>query len=211
MVIAGRINVDLTASLRRAGARTVGLSGIDAGLITAVRRPPVTVRENGEERTVDFGNVGDVREVNPDVLEHLLAGGYTPVIACLGASADGAPLNINADVLAETLASALKAKKLIFMTDQPGVLRDIKDRTTLLPFADLNDLQGLLDSGAIAGGMKLKVEACLRAATNGVKRTHIIDGTAKDSLLLEVFTGEGCGTMIVGEREKQIYQEKELV
>jgi len=210
MVIAGRINVDLVAALRRAGARPVGISGIDAGLILADRRPPVLMRENGAERTVDFGNVGDIREVHTEVLDHLLAGGYTPVISCLGATEDGSPLNINADILAETLAATLKAKKLVYMTDQPGVLRDLKDRSTLLPFADLADLKDLLESGAIAGGMKLKVEACLRAATNGVKRTHIIDGTAKDSLLVEVFTGEGCGTMIVGEREKQIYQEKEL-
>lgn len=212
MVIAGRVSVDLLSALRGKGARAVGLSGIDAGLIVADRRPPVAVRgDDGAERSVDFGLVGDIRTVNPEILDHLLAGGYMPVVSCLAAAEDGSALNINADTAAEALATALGAKKLIFLTDQRGVLRDLRDPSTLLPFADQNDLTSLLESGAVAGGMRLKVEACLRAATNGVKRTHIIDGTVKDSLLTEVFTGEGCGTMIVGSREKQIYQENELV
>jgi len=209
MTYAGKVNVEMVSALRRHSVRAVGLTGIDAGLVLANRRPPVVVRDDdGKEQLVDFGNVGDITRVDTGILTHLLEGGYMPAVSCLGADEKGNPLNINADNIAEALAVALQAKKLIFLTDQAGVLRDRNSPATLVPFADAQDLAGLLETGVISGGMRLKVEACIRAATNGVKRTHIIDGTAPFSLLMEVFTGEGCGTMIVGEREKQIYQEE---
>jgi acetylglutamate kinase len=113
--------------------------------------------------------------------------------------------NVNADTVAEALATALRAQKLIFLTGAPGVLRDRNDPSTLVTFADPDDLTELMRTGALAGGMRPKVEACIRAATNGVERTHIIDGRAPDALLLEVFTGSGCGTMIVGRKEKATY------
>lgn len=211
MVYAGKVNVDLVARLRGKGARPVGLSGVDAGLIRAHRRPPVALTDDdGVEQQVDFGNVGDIDAVDTGILETLLEGDFMPVVCCLGGDEQGGPLNINADTLAEALAVAMGANKLLFLTDRAGVLRDASDPSTLVPFADASDLQELLESGIIAGGMRPKVEACLRAATGGVQRTHIIDGTACDSLLVELFTGEGCGTMIVGKREKQRYQEKEL-
>lgn len=211
MVFAGQLNVDLLSALRWAGARPIGLSGIDAGLILATRRPPVRVTDDaGVEREVDFGHVGEIRQVNAAVLVDLLERGYLPVIASLGADEEGRPLNINADTLAEAIAAAMHAKKLIYLTDRPGILRDPRNPSTLVPFAEAKDLQTLLETGVVSGGMRPKVEACIRAATNGVKRTHIIDGAASDSLLTEIFTGEGCGTMIVGEREKQAYQEHEL-
>jgi acetylglutamate kinase len=115
-------------------------------------------------------------------------------------------LNVNADTLAEVLASALGAKKLIYLTGAPGLLRDADDPSSLVAFASPEDLQAMLASGAVKGGMRPKVEACLRAVNGGVRRTHIIDGRTPDALLLELFTGGGSGTMIVGSREKRDYE-----
>jgi acetylglutamate kinase len=211
MVYAGRLNVDLLAVLRRHGVRGVGLSGIDAELVTARRRPPVPVRDDdGSERLVDFGEVGDIEKVDPAVLSALLAPGYVPVVASLAADAMGRPLNVNADTLAEALATALQAKKLIFLTSAPGVLRDPTDESSLVAFAVPEDLTPFLETGAIRGGMRPKVEACIRAVTNGVRRTHIIDGRVPDSLLVEIFTGHGCGTMVVARKDLDEYTEREL-
>jgi acetylglutamate kinase len=206
MVYAGQLNVDLLASLRAHEAQAVGLSGVDADLITAHRRPPVSVVDDGGiTRTVDYGHVGDLDRVDPRVLHTLLADRFLPVVASLAGDGEGNVFNVNADTVAEALAVALRAQKLIFLTGAPGVLRDREDPSTLIAFADPDDLAGLLASGVIAGGMRPKVEACIRAATGGVERTHIIDGRVADALLLEVFTGAGCGTMIVGRKEKATY------
>ncbi len=211
MVYAGRLNVDLLAVLRRHGVRGVGLSGVDADLVTARKRPPVQVRDDdGSERLVDFGEVGDIEKVDAAVLKALLEAGYVPVVASLAADASGRPLNVNADTLAEALASALQAKKLIFLTSAPGVLRDPGDESSLLAFAVPDDLAPFLETGAIRGGMRPKVEACIRAVTNGVRRTHIIDGRVADSLLVELFTGHGCGTMVVARKDLDEYTEHEL-
>ena len=211
MVYAGRLNVDLLAMLRAEGVRGVGLSGIDADLVTARRRPPVPVRDDdGLERVVDFGEVGDIEKVDPAVLTALLAAGYVPVVASLAADAGGRPLNVNADTLAEALASALQAKKLMFLTSAPGVLRDATDESSLVAFAVPDDLQPLLESGVIRGGMRPKVEACIRAVGSGVRRTHIIDGRVPDALLVEIFTGHGCGTMVVARKDLDEYTEHEL-
>jgi acetylglutamate kinase len=212
MTFAGKVNVELLSALRRQGAMAVGLSGIDADLILANRRPPVSILDDdGAKRNVDFGHVGDVKSVNTMILNDLLDKGYLPVVASLGADDKGRPLNINADTMAEAIATSMQAKKLMYLTDQSGILRDPHDPSTLIPFADSQDLQSLIASGVVSGGMRPKVEACIRASTSGVKRTHIIDGAAPDSLLTEILTGEGCGTMIVGEREKKLYQEQKLV
>jgi acetylglutamate kinase len=209
MAIAGQVNVDLVAALRRRGARPVGLTGLDGGMLLADRRPPrAVVVDDGVEHVVDFGHVGDIRRVDATLLDRLLDGGCLPVVACLAGDEQGRPLNVNADAVAEALAAEMKAKKLIFLTDAPGVLRDANDPSTIVPFADAEDLAGLLASGAVNGGMRLKVEACERATAAGVKRTHIIAGTMPSSLLVETFTGEGCGTMIVSEREKHTYEEE---
>ena len=206
MVIAGQLNTTLLSTLRAEGIAVVGLTGIDAGLITARKRPPVQIKDDaGIERTVDFGHVGDIVRVDPRVITTLLDAGMVPVIGSLAGDDSGAVYNINADTLAEALAVALRAQKLIFLTSAPGVLRDVRDPSTLVAFADPDDLGALLQSGAIAGGMRPKVEACIRAATSGVERTHILDGRAADGLLFEVFTGAGCGTMIVGRKEKATY------
>lgn len=202
MVCAGQLNVAVLSALRGHRVQAVGLSGVDGDLLTARRRPPVTVTDDaGTTREVDFGHVGDIEHVDPHVLRTLLDGRLVPVVASLAGDEDGRVYNVNADTVAEALAVALAAQKLIFLTGAPGVLRDRHDPATLLTFADPGDLAELMASGALAGGMRPKVEACIRAATRGVERTHIIDGRAPDALLLEVFTGVGCGTMIVGRKE----------
>lgn len=206
MVYAGLLNTDLLAALREHEIQAVGLSGVDADLLTARRRPPVrVVDDNGTAREVDFGHVGDIELADPRVLTTLLDARFVPVVASLAGDGDGNVYNVNADTVAESLAVALKAQKLIFLTGAPGVLRDRDDPTSLVTFADPDELAALMASGALSGGMRPKVEACIRAATGGVERTHIIDGRTPDSLLLEVFTGAGCGTMIVGRKEKATY------
>jgi acetylglutamate kinase len=206
MVYAGQLNVDLLAALREHKVQAVGLSGIDADLLTAHRRPPVSVvDDDGRTVQVDYGHVGDIDRVDPRILVTLMEARFLPVVASLAGDDDGEVYNVNADTVAESLAVALRAQKLIFLTGAPGVLRDRNDPATLVTFADPDDLAGLMASGALAGGMRPKVEACIRAATSGVERTHIIDGRAPDALLFEVFTGAGCGTMIVGRKEKATY------
>ncbi len=206
MVYGGQLNIDLLAALREHRLQAVGLSGVDADLLTARRRPPVNVVDDaGASRTVDYGHVGDIVRVDTHVLTTLMDARCVPVIASLAGDDEGNVYNVNADTVAESVAVALQALKLIFLTGAPGVLRDRTDPTTLVTFADPDDLEGLMASGALAGGMRPKVEACIRAATSGVERTHIIDGRAPDALLLEVFTGAGCGTMIVGRKEKATY------
>lgn len=206
MVYHGTLNVALLSALRAHEVQAVGLSGVDGDLITAHRRPPVTVVDDaGQTVKVDYGHVGDIDRVDPRVLETLMAARFVPVVASLAGDEDGRVYNVNADTVAESLAVALRAQKLVFMTGAPGVLRDRTDPSTLITFADPDDLASLMQSGALAGGMRPKVEACIRAATGGVERTHIIDGRAPDALLLEVFTGAGCGTMIVGRKEKATY------
>jgi len=206
MVYAGQVNVDLLAALREHRVQAVGLSGVDAELITAHRRPPVSVVDDaGAAVRVDYGYVGDIDRVDPRVLVALMDARMVPVVASLAGGENGEIFNVNGDTVAESLAVALRAQKLIFLTGAPGVLRDRNDPSTLVTFADPDDLAGLMANGALSGGMRPKVEACIRAATGGVERTHIIDGRAPDALLLEVFTGAGCGTMIVGRKEKATY------
>ena len=206
MVYAGQINVNLLAALRDHRVQAVGLSGVDAELITAHRRPPVSVVDDaGATVRVDYGHVGDIDRVDPRVLVTLMEARMVPVVASLAGGEGDEVFNVNADTVAEALAVALRAQKLIFLTGAPGVLRDRNDPSTLVTFADPDDLAGLMANGALGGGMRPKVEACIRAATGGVERTHIIDGRAPDALLLEVFTGSGCGTMIVGRKEKATY------
>jgi acetylglutamate kinase len=206
LVYAGQINVDLLAALREHRVQAVGLSGVDAELITAHRRPAVSVVDDaGATVRVDYGHVGDIDRVDPRVLVTLMDARMVPVVASLAGGEDGQVYNVNADTVAESLAVALRAQKLIFLTGAPGVLRNRNDPSTLVTFADPDDLSGLMANGVLTGGMRPKVEACIRAATGGVERTHIIDGRASDALLLEVFTGAGCGTMIVGRKEKATY------
>lgn len=211
MVYAGSLNTDVVAALRENEVQAVGLTGVDGHLLTARRRPPVQVRtDEGTVETVDFGHVGDIEGADPRLLVTLMQARFVPVVASLAGDDDGNVYNVNADTVAETIAVALKAQKLIFMTGAPGVLRDRDNPASLVTFADPDDLKELMATGALAGGMRPKVESCIRAATSGVERTHIIDGRAPDSLLLEVFTGAGTGTMIVGRKEKATYLDVDL-
>jgi acetylglutamate kinase len=211
MVFAGTVNLDVLCALLHHGVQAVGLSGVDAELLTATRRPPVQVTDDaGRVRTVDYGHVGDIQETDVRVLTALLEQRFVPVVASLAGDREGRVYNVNADTVAERLAVALRAQKLIFLTGVPGVLRDRNDPASLVTFADPDDLAQLMQDGALAGGMRPKVEACVRAATSGVERTHIIDGRAPDSLLAEVFTGAGSGTMIVAQKEKATYVGAEL-
>lgn len=206
MVYRGLLNTDLVSALRRHGVQAAGVSGVDGDLLTAHRRLPIrVVDDSGESRVVDYGHVGDIDKVDPRLLLSLMDARFVPVVSSLAGDNEGNVYNVNADTVAESLAIALKAQKLIFLTGAPGVLRDRNDPSTLVTFADPDDLAELIASGALAGGMKPKVEACIRAATGGVERTHIIDGRVPDSLLFEVFTGAGFGTMIVGRKEKATY------
>ena len=211
MVYGGSLNLDVLSALGAHEVRGVGVSGVDGGLVTARRRPVVQVRDDaGTVRPVDYGDVGDVADVDPSLLRTLLDARYVPVVASLAAGPGGSPLNVNADTMAEALAVALGAKKLVYLTGVPGVLRDSSDPSSVVSFADPADLEALLAAGAIGGGMRPKVEACLRAVHGGVRRTHIIDGRLADALLVELFTGAGSGTMIVGRREMADYREHEL-
>lgn len=206
MVYAGLLNTDLLSALREHRVQPVGLTGVDADLLTAHRRPPVeVVDDDGTSKRVDFGHVGDLDRVDVRVLTTLMDARFVPVVASLAGDDEGNVYNVNADTVAEAIAAALHAQKLIYLTGAPGVLRDRTDPSTLVTFADPDDLAELMQSGALAGGMRPKVEACIRAATGGVERTHIVDGRHPDALLLEVFTGSGCGTMIVGRKEKATY------
>lgn len=197
MVFAGSVHMDLLAELRAAGMACVGLTGVDAGLLHATRRPPTTLPDG---TSADFGLVGDIATVDPAILSHLLAGGYTPVVAPLSGNDDGAVYNTNADTIAAALASALGAEKLFFMLKVPGVLRDVSNPATLVPLATIADLDAMVADGSLAGGMLPKFAAIRAALAGGVRSVHLVSGLAPDALLAEVFTNEGSGTMVVAER-----------
>lgn len=196
MIFNGKLNTDVLAALRKHKVPGVGLSGVDGGLINAVRRPATRVvdEENGAIREVDFGLVGDVVSVDPAVIHHLLNGSFVPVVSALAGGSQGEVYNVNADTIAAQLACALKAEKLIVLTDVDGVLADADDPASLISALDYRRLEEMLSS--VKGGMKAKLEACRLALKGGVARTHIISGMRPDSLLIEIFTNEGCGTLI---------------
>lgn len=204
MTFAGAVNSNLLAAFRKAKVPAIGLSGVDGALITAHRRPakPVTDPSTGETREVDFGFVGDVDFINVGVLEHLLAGDFVPVICSLAADAAGQIYNVNADTIAARIAVEIHAAKYFSVTTVDGVMDDIRDPHTLHSYLDLEEVESLIRSGVISGGMLPKLSACLDALRGGVPRVHVINGAAPDTLLCEVFTNEGCGTLIVAQRER---------
>ena len=200
MVFAGKINTELLSALHKHGGRGVGLSGIDGGLVRAHKRPVATVMDKGKPKEVDFGYVGDVDGVDPTVVLHLMAKGFIPVVSSLGADEQGTILNINADTIAAELASAVAAEKLIIMTNVPGVYRNFSDKQSLISTMRPAEVRRMVETGAAGDGMGPKLEACVRAVEHGVHEAHIIDGMTRHSLLLEIFTNTGVGTMIVPER-----------
>jgi acetylglutamate kinase len=205
MALAGTVNTDLVASFRRVHLPAVGMTGIDGRLLTAQRRPkrPVTDPSTRETREVDFGHVGDLARVDASVLRHLLDGGFVPVICSLAADEEGQVLNVNADTVGSWLAVEMRAAKFFLVTTVDGVMRDVRDRSTLLSYLDLDELHNLIDSGVIDGGMLPKLAACEHALRNGVPRVHIVSGGIPDTLMSEVFTNEGCGTLLVLRRGEQ--------
>ncbi len=195
MVLNGLINTRILAACRELGIDAVGLSGVDAGLVRANRRPPVQV--DGE--SVDYGFVGDIVSIDPTVIRKELEAGLMPVVSPLSADDAGTVLNINADTVAAAIAAELGAEKLILATGAPGILRDVRDPQSLISYIDRTELGKLRDSGAIADGMLPKVAAIEAALAKGVARVHVVSFKLADSLLLEVFTNEGTGTLVVND------------
>jgi acetylglutamate kinase len=199
MVLNGQINTRILAACRDLDVPAVGISGVDAGLIKAHKRPPVEVE--GENGTVDYGYVGDIDEVDPGIVFKQLDSGIMPVISPLSADASGTLLNINADTVASALAVALGAEKLILATGAPGILEDEKDPRSLISYIDLTGLRRLREQGRLTTGMLPKATAIEAAIRGGVPRVHVISHKLQDSLLLEVFTNEGTGTLVVNDVE----------
>jgi acetylglutamate kinase len=197
MVLVGKINTDIVSKLNTHGCKAAGLSGKDGKLLVARKKAPQKVIRDGVEKEVDLGLVGETEGVNQEIIEILTSQGYIPVVSPIGLSRDGNSLNLNADTVAGEIANALEAKKLLILTDVPGVMRDVKDEKSLLQEIKAQEVDGLIEKGIIKGSMIPKVKACLRALDGGLEKAHIIDGRVKHSLLLELFTDEGIGTMIV--------------
>ena len=189
MVLTGKLNKDIVGLLLKEGGNAVGLSGIDSGLLRAKK-----INKDG----IDYGYVGEVTEVNPEIIKSLLQANVIPVIStvALGEDEDSSCYNINADTAAAKIAVALKAEKFVQLTNVPGVLKDVNDINSLIQRIPMQSVPQLIESGIVAGGMIPKVECCMIALKGGVPRTHIIDGRVPHSLLLEMFSHRGVGTMI---------------
>ncbi|HHU29932.1 MAG: acetylglutamate kinase [Bacillota bacterium] len=192
MVLTGKVNREIVALMNRYGGKAVGLSGKDSNLLVGRRRMPERI--DGEE--VDLGYVGDVVKVNPGVIHALSSQGYIPVISPIAVGLEGESLNINADHVAGELAAALSAEKLILLTDVEGIFADDEDPATLISSLPKDKALEMIEEGRINKGMIPKVEACLTALEHEVGRTHIINGRLPHSLLLEIFTDHGIGTMV---------------
>ena len=184
MVLAGKINKSLVGLLGSKGGRAMGLSGIDDRLIEA------------KQKDSRLGYVGEVTRINPAPVIDLLDRGYIPVISTVGCGPNGETYNINGDTAAACIAGALGAERLIMMTDIAGVLRDPKDPSTLIPEITIQEAAQLFSDGVISGGMIPKVECCIRAIVEGVKKVIIMDGRVPHSILMELLTDEGAGTMV---------------
>lgn len=195
MVLDGKINSEIVTLLNRRGLRAVGLSGKDAGLIQAEKKL-ATVYEDGEKTKVDIGYVGKAKHIDITIVEDLLNQNYVPVIAPIGVGENGESYNINADYVAADIAGALKAEKLLLLTDTEGVYKDFDDKSTFISTLRADEARQMIKEGVIAGGMIPKVEACLRSIVGGTKKTHIIDGRLPHSIILELFTAQGIGTQV---------------
>jgi acetylglutamate kinase len=184
MVLVGKVNREIVSAINMHGPLAVGLSGEDAGLITAHVREP------------ELGFVGDVAEINPAILERLLAESLIPVVSTIGVDPAGQAYNINADAVAGAVAAALGAEKVIYLTDVAGLLRDVDDPDSLITRISAPELEGLVRDGVLTGGMIPKIAACVDALEHGVGSAHLLDGRVTHVLLLELFTDAGIGTMI---------------
>ena len=187
MVLAGKVNKSLVNLLGKKGGRAIGISGVDGGLIEA------------KFKNEELGYVGEITAINIDPVVDLLEKGYIPVVSTIGCDAEGNTFNINGDTAAARIAGALTAKRLIMMTDIAGVLRDKDDPSTLIPSITVKEAKKLFEDGVISGGMIPKVDCCIDAIDHGVKKVIIMDGRVPHSILMELLTDEGAGTMVVGE------------
>jgi len=198
MVLVGKINTDIVSNICLHGGKGVGISGKDNHLIKARRRAPQVVVDSatGEESTVDLGLVGEIENVNPEIIDMLTENDYIPIVSPIGVDEKAKTLNLNADTVAGEIATKVNAEKLIVLTDVPGILEDPNDPETLIKRVRVDEIMELIDNGIVIDGMIPKVSTCLNAIDNGVKTAHIIDGRIKHSVLLEIFTKKGIGTMI---------------
>ena len=196
MVLDGKLNSEIVSLLNLRGVRAVGLSGKDAGLIKA-KKKLAAVYESDAVREVDIGYVGEVTAVDTRIITDLLQQDYVPVIAPIGMGEHGESYNINADYVAAEIAGALRAEKLLLLTDVEGVYKDFADKSSLISQLHLEEAKAYIRSGVIDGGMIPKVEACLRALEAGAHKAHIIDGRLDHSIILEIFTSRGIGTMVL--------------
>lgn len=185
MVLAGKVNKSLVQLLEHHGGRALGLCGLDGKLLMAEKLIS----------GVDLGYVGEVKEVNPQPLSDAIEHGYIPIVATVAGGYDGNVYNINADIAAAQIAAKLGARKLILMTDIRGLLRDVNDESSLISVVNVSEVPMLKREGIIKGGMIPKIDCCVEAVRSGVKRAHIIDGRLEHSILLELFSDEGIGTM----------------
>ena len=185
MVLAGKVNKSLVQLLESHGGKALGMCGLDGRLLMADKMASAH----------DLGFVGEIREVNPEPLKMVMDDGYIPIVATVAGGYDGNVYNINADLAAAQIASKVGAKKLILMTDIRGLLRDVNDDDSLIPVVNVSEVPMLKRDGIIKGGMIPKIDCCVEAVRNGVNRAHIIDGRLEHSILLELFSDEGIGTM----------------
>ena len=191
MVLGGEVNKDIVGLINRNGGKAVGLTGKDAGLIRAKKL--MLPKQGHPSELIDIGLVGDIQQIDPAIVHHLVSGAFIPVIAPIGFGPDGETYNINADVVAGKMAEVLSAEKLVLLTNTPGVLdKDGNLVTDLTP----RDIDHMVADGTLSGGMLPKISSALDAARNGVRGVHIIDGRVPHALLLEILTQHGVGTMI---------------
>jgi acetylglutamate kinase len=197
MVLNGLINTRLLAYCREMDIDAVGISGVDAGLIRAHKRPPVKLADTGE--TVDYGFVGDIDQIDTTVIKKLLDNGLMPVISPLSADDQGTLLNINGDTVAAAIGAALSAEKLMLCTGAPGILERVDDPSSIISYTDLNGLKRLREEKKIVDGMLPKAKAIEDAIRGGVRRVHVMSYKSPEGILAEVFTNEGAGTLIVAD------------
>jgi len=197
MVLNGLINTRILGMCRDLNIDAVGISGVDAGLVRAHKRPPVKISSNGE--LVDYGYVGDIDAVDTTVIRKLLDNGLMPVVSPLSADEFGVLLNINADTVAAAIGAALGAEKLLLCTGAPGILGSVEDPGSLISYTDLRGLKRLREEGRIVSGMLPKAKAIEDAIRGGVRRVHVVSYKSPEGILGEVFTNEGTGTLIVAD------------
>jgi acetylglutamate kinase len=196
MVLVGNINTKIVSLIGIFGGKGIGLTGYDGRMILGHKQGTKKVIVDGIEKEIDIGWVGESEVINPDILHIVLENGYIPVISPIAVDAQGNALNINADTVAGDIAAALCAKKLILMTDVSGLLRDMKDPSSRISHVTLDDIDPLIAEGVIRGGMIPKIKGAAVAVKSGVERAHIINGSVSHSMLLELFTDCGVGTMV---------------